>query len=103
MKTTAVMVNTARGAVVDEEALVEALRTGTIFGAGLDVYEREPMIRQGLVEADNAFLLPHWGSTTDEDRRWMTETAVDNVIAALRGKPVPFEYQSEDSNPGSRS
>ncbi len=103
MKSTAVLVNTARGAIVDEAALVEALRTGTIFAAGLDVYEREPMIHQGLVEADNAFLLPHWGSTTDEDRRWMTETAVDNVIAALHGEPVPFEYQSDHSMPGSRT
>ena len=103
MKSTAVLVNTARGAIVDEAALVDALGNGTIFAAGLDVYEREPMIHPGLVEADNAFLLPHWGSTTDEDRRWMTETAVDNVIAALHGEPVPHEFQSDDPNPGSRT
>ena len=103
MKSTAVLVNTARGAVVDEAALVEALGNGTIFAAGLDVYEREPMIHQGLVEADNAFLLPHWGSTTDEDRRWMTETAVDNVIAALSGEPVPHEFRLDHSNAPSRT
>ncbi len=103
MKSTAVLVNTARGAIVDEAALVDALGNGTIFAAGLDVFEREPMIHQGLVEADNAVLLPHWGSTTDEDRRWMTETAVDNVIAALHGEPVPHEFQSDHPNPGSRT
>ena len=103
MKPSAVLVNTARGAVVDESALVDALRTGTIFAAGLDVFEREPEIHAGLIEADNAFLLPHWGSTTDEDRDWMTETAVGNAVAALRGEPVPFEYRSDDSNPRSRS
>lgn len=93
MKSTAVLVNTARGAVVDEEALVKALQSKALFAAGLDVFENEPSIHPGLVEADNAFLYPHWASSTDEDRNWMTQIAVDNVIAALTGKPVPFEYK----------
>lgn len=93
MKPTAVLVNTARGAVVDENALVKALQSQTIFAAGLDVFEHEPDIHKGLLEADNAFLFPHWASSTDEDRNWMTQIAVDNVIAALTGEPVPFEYK----------
>ena len=103
MKPTAVLVNTARGAVVDEAALVEALRNGTIFAAGLDVFEHEPEIHAGLVEAPNAFLLPHWGSTTDEDRDWMTQIAVDNVIAALRGEPIPHEFRFDHSKAASRT
>jgi glyoxylate reductase len=89
MKPTAVLVNTARGAVIDEDALVEALRDRTIFAAGLDVYEHEPRIHPGLVELENAFLMPHWGSTTYEDRLWMTQIAVDNIIAVLQGRTPP--------------
>ena len=93
MKPSAVLVNTARGPVVDEAALAKALSDGTIFGAGIDVFEQEPRIHPGLAANDRAFLLPHWGSTTDEDRAWMTEMAVNNVIAALKGEPVPHEYR----------
>ncbi len=78
--------------MVDEAALATAVRDGRIFGAGLDVFEREPRIHPDLVGLDRVFLLPHWGSTTDEDRVWMTEQAVDNVIAALSGKPLPNEF-----------
>jgi glyoxylate reductase len=86
MKSTAILVNTARGAVVDEAALVDALRERRIAAAGLDVYEREPALHPGLADLDNVFLLPHLGSATIEDRTWMMEIAVDNAIAALRGE-----------------
>ncbi len=92
MKPSAVLVNTSRGPVVDEGALAEALRHRTIFAAGLDVYEHEPEIHPALVGLDNVFLLPHWGSTTDEDRAWMTAISVDNVIAVLHGRPAPHLY-----------
>jgi len=89
MKPSAVLVNTARGPVVDETALIEALREKWIFAAGLDVFEHEPSVPAELAQLDNAFLMPHWGSATVEDREWMTKIAVDNVIAALRGEPPP--------------
>lgn len=89
MKPEAILINTARGAVVDEAALVEALRTRTIAAAGLDVYEHEPKVHPGLLALPNVFLLPHLGSATREDREWMMRLAVDNAVAALRGKPVP--------------
>lgn len=93
MKPTAVLINTARGAVVDEAALVEALRAGTIAGAGLDVYEDEPRVHPGLLELDTVMLTPHLGSATVETRRAMADLAVDNVIAVLDGRapltPIP--------------
>jgi glyoxylate reductase len=93
MKPSAILVNTARGAVIDEAALVEALRSGTIAAAGLDVYEREPQLAVGFIELDNTFLLPHLGSATVDDRVWMMQIAVSNIIAALRGEPLPHEYR----------
>jgi glyoxylate reductase len=89
MRPGAVLVNTARGPVVDEAALVTALREHQIAAAGLDVYEHEPRLHEGLAELDNAFLLPHLGSATVDDRRWMMEMAIDNVAAVLRGEPPP--------------
>jgi glyoxylate reductase len=71
--------------VVDEEALVEALRTGVIAGAGLDVFEREPDVHPGLLELDNVALLPHLGSSTVETRNAMAELAARNVVAVLAG------------------
>lgn len=88
MKSTAILVNTARGPVVDEPALAAALKAGTILAAGLDVYEREPEIHPDLLTMENVFLMPHWGSTTVEDRQWMTQLAVDNIINVLRGEPA---------------
>jgi glyoxylate reductase len=93
MKPTAILINTSRGAVVDEAALVEALRSKRIAAAGLDVYENEPKLAPALVELDNTFLLPHLGSATVEDRIWMMEIAVDNIIALLRGQESPHVYQ----------
>jgi glyoxylate reductase len=87
MKPTATLVNTARGAVVDEAALVDALREGRIAGAGLDVFEDEPNVHPGLLTLDNVVLLPHIGSATVETRAAMAELAARNAIAIARGEP----------------
>ncbi|HSK49859.1 MAG TPA: D-glycerate dehydrogenase [Solirubrobacterales bacterium] len=89
MKPTALLVNTARGPVVDETALVAALGDGQIAGAALDVYEHEPQLDPGLRQLDNVFLAPHLGSATVETRRAMAELAARNAIAAVRGEPLP--------------
>jgi glyoxylate reductase len=86
MKPGAILVNTARGAVIDEGALVEALRERRLAAVGLDVYEREPRLHPGLADLPNVFLLPHLGSATREDREWMMRIAVENAIAALAGR-----------------
>ncbi|MCA9294961.1 MAG: D-glycerate dehydrogenase [Phycisphaerales bacterium] len=92
MKSTAILVNTARGAVVDEAALVSALRNRDIAAAGLDVFEHEPALHPDLASIENCTLLPHLGTATHEDREWMLHIAVDNVIAALTGAPMPYQY-----------
>jgi glyoxylate reductase len=89
MKVGAILVNTARGTLVDSAALAEALRDGVIGAAGLDVYEREPDIPAELLEAPRCVLLPHIGSATTRARRAMAELAADNVLAALRGDEPP--------------
>jgi glyoxylate reductase len=89
MKPTAVLVNTARGPVVDEAALAKALKAGRIFAAGLDVYEKEPAVHPGLLKLDNVVLLPHVGSATEGARLGMVETAHRNCLAALRGEVPP--------------
>jgi glyoxylate reductase len=85
MKRTAYVVNTSRGPVLDEQALVEALEAGEIAGAGLDVYEDEPRVHPGLLTRDDVVLLPHVGSATVETRSAMADLAVDNVLAVLGG------------------
>ncbi len=85
MRTSAYLVNTARGPVVDEAALVEALRSGGIAGAGLDVFEHEPEVHPGLLDLDNAVLVPHLGSATVETRDAMAVLAARNVAAVLAG------------------
>jgi glyoxylate reductase len=86
MKPTAVLVNTARGPIVDEAALANALRSGEIFAAGLDVYEREPSVPEELLELENVTLLPHLGSATIETRTAMGLLAVENLFAGLAGE-----------------
>ena len=81
----AIVVNTARGAVVDDDALVEALRSGKLFAAGLDVFNNEPNIDPRYKELDNAFLLPHVGSATRETRDAMGFRALDNLDAIVSG------------------
>lgn len=89
MMKSAHLINTARGPIVDEAALVDALRDATIAGAALDVYENEPSVHPGLIELDNVVLVPHLGSATVETRSAMAELAARNVVAVLRGDQPP--------------
>ncbi len=86
MKPTAVLVNTSRGPVVDEAALAEALESGGIFAAGLDVYEEEPEVHPKLLELENVVLAPHIGSASIETRNRMAVMAAENLRAVLEGK-----------------
>ncbi len=83
MKPTATLTNIARGGIVDDEALVHALRQGTIAAAGLDVFEGEPRMHPDLLALDNIVLTPHIGSASVNTRRAMAALTVDNLIAAL--------------------
>ena len=89
MKRTAILINTSRGPVLDEKALVRALREGWIAGCGLDVYEDEPRLTPGLADCPNAVLTPHIASATLETRTRMAEMAVENLLAGLAGRRPP--------------
>jgi glyoxylate reductase len=89
MKPTAHLINTARGDVVDSLALIEALKAGTIRGAGLDVYENEPNLHPGFLELDNVSLLPHLGSATIATRTAMGEKVLANLAAFFAGEELP--------------
>lgn len=84
MKQGVVIVNTARGPVIDEDSLVEALKSGKVGGAGLDVFEKEPEVHKGLLEDERVVLLPHVGTSTWETQRKMEVLVVENVRSALK-------------------
>ncbi|MFM8835325.1 MAG: NAD(P)-dependent oxidoreductase, partial [Actinomycetota bacterium] len=86
MKPTAFLVNTARGPIVDEQALVDALESKQIAGAGLDVFEFEPKINNGLLHRDNVVMLPHLGSATVETRDAMAMLAANNAVAIANNR-----------------
>jgi glyoxylate reductase len=103
MKDDAVLVNTARGPVVDEEALVKALKNGIIGSAGLDVYEREPQVHPGLIDLQNVVLAPHIGSSTHTTRNAMAELVARGILDILNGNtpentvnPKVLERESND-------
>jgi glyoxylate reductase len=89
MRPTAFIINTARGPIIDEGALVDALKTGIIAGAGLDVYEQEPAIHAALAQLKQAVLLPHLGSATLHARVQMGLVCLENIHAMLEGRPAP--------------
>ncbi|MEU1523881.1 D-glycerate dehydrogenase [Nocardia rhamnosiphila] len=95
MKRSAILINTARGPIVDERALVTALRDGTIAGAGLDVYEDEPRLAPGLAELPNTVLLPHVGSATVPVRAEMARRCAENAVAMLRDELPPYPVNPE--------
>ncbi|WP_410218313.1 NAD(P)-dependent oxidoreductase [Paracoccus sp. (in: a-proteobacteria)] len=88
-----ILVNVARGPVVDADALACALRAGTIAGAGLDVFEDEPNVPQVLIDAPNCVLTPHLGSATDAARAAMATLVLDNIAAHVAGRPLPTPYE----------
>lgn len=96
MQNHAVFVNIARGSVVDEQALIEALRSRTIFSAGLDVYQKEPLQESELFNLDNVVTLPHIGSATKETRLRMSQLAYQNLVDALEGRSPRYLVKLND-------
>ena len=86
LKKDAILINAARGPVIDEEAMIEALENGRIWGAGFDVYEHEPIVHKKLLGMDNVILLPHIGSATTETRQKMALVTAKNLVQALQGE-----------------
>jgi lactate dehydrogenase-like 2-hydroxyacid dehydrogenase len=89
MKPTAILINSTRGGVVDDAALIHGLKNGTIRAAGLDVFENEPQLNPGFLDLKNVVLAPHVGSSTEATRRAMAMTAAKNAVAALTGGMPP--------------
>lgn len=91
MKKNAFLVNTARGKIIDESALIKALKTNIIAGAGIDVFEKEPIEKNSeLVKLENVVLAPHIGSSSAETRKRMAEITIQNLISGLQGKKMPY-------------
>ena len=95
MKASSIIINTARGPVIDEQALVKALQNKQIAGAGLDVYEEEPKVAPELLEMNNCVLLPHLASATIETRTKMGMIAIDNLLAKFNNQPLPNLVNTE--------
>src|SRR5262249_8364968 len=95
MRASAYLVNTARGPIVDEKALVRALKGKRIAGAALDVYEREPMVEPGLINLPNAVLTPHLGSAALDTRERIAGIVVENIIAVIEGRRPPNIFNPE--------
>jgi lactate dehydrogenase-like 2-hydroxyacid dehydrogenase len=89
-----ILVNVARGPVVDSDALARALQAGTIAGAGLDVFDDEPTVPPALIDAPNCVLTPHLGSATDAARAAMAALVLDNIAAHVAGRPLPTPYEA---------
>jgi gluconate 2-dehydrogenase len=95
MKPTATLVNIARGGIVDDAALAQALKEKKIFAAGLDVFEGEPQVHPELLKLQNVVLAPHIASATEKTRRAMVELAMENLRAAIDGRKPPSLINTE--------